>query len=166
MAFRATREDDLITLDEITPSRDLDSGFPTSAGRISPMQDNLPSWRLSTPTQANYSKTDRVDVASTSGLQETLLRVKQGLASVEKRLHARDSRHYETVEEMAEKLRALELSQKTRDEELKQVKVQIHVGKTTQAMLRDSDKLLVPSPTEPVPCQITQNTSTLHTVTP
>jgi len=166
MAFRATREYDLITFDEITPSRDFDSGFPTSAGRLSPIRDDLPSWRRSTPAEANYGKTDRADVASTSGLQETLLRVEQGLASVEKRLHARDSRLYETVEEMAEKLRALELSQKTRDEELKQVKEQIRVGKTIQTMLRDSDKPLVPSPPEPVPRQITQNTSDLHAVTP
>ena len=166
MAFRATREYDLITFDEITPSRDFDSGFPTSAGRLSPIQDDLPSWRRSTPAEANYGKTDRADVASTSGLQETLLRVEQGLASVEKRLHARDSRLYETVEEMAEKLRALELSQKTRDEELKKVKEQIRVGKTTQTMLRDSDKPLAPSPPEPVPRQITQNTSNLRAETP
>ena len=67
---------------------------------------------------------------------------------------------------MAEKLRALELSQKTRDEELKQVKEQIRLGKSTRTMLRDSDKPLVPSAPEPVPRQITQNTSDLHAVTP
>ena len=47
---------------------------------------------------------------------------------------------------MAEKLRTLELSQKTRDKDLKQVKSQIRVGKTTQLILRDSGKPLVPSP--------------------
>ena len=67
---------------------------------------------------------------------------------------------------MAEKLRALELSQKTRDKELKQVKEETRVGKTTQTMLHDSDKPLVPSPPEPVPRQITQNTSDLRAVTP
>ena len=88
------------------------------------------------------------------------LRVEQGLASVEKRLHARDSWLYEMVEEMAEKLRTLE----TRS--LKRVKKQIRVGKTTQTTLRDSDKHFVPSPPEAVPRQITQTTSDLHTATP
>ena len=103
------RAHDLITFDEITPFRVFDSGFPTSAGRLSPIQDDLPSQRCSTPAEANYGKTDRVDLASTSGLQETLLHVEQGLASVEKRLNS-----MKQWREMAEKLRALELSQKTR----------------------------------------------------
>ena len=63
----------------------------------------------------------------------------------------RDSRLYETVEEMAEKLRTLELSQQTRDEELKQIKEQIRVGKTTQTMLRDSHNPFVPSAPEAIP---------------
>ena len=166
MAFHASRAYDLITFDEVTPSQGFDSGFPPSAERLSPIQDDLPSWRRSTPAEMNYDKTEKADVASTSGLQETLLRVEQGLASVEKRLHARDSRLYETVEEMAEKLRTLELSQKTRDEELKRVKEQIRVGKTTHPVLRDSDKPLVPSPPESVPRQLTQTSTDLRAVTP
>lgn len=167
MAFHATREYDLITFDEVTPSRDFDSGFPpTAAGRLSPIQEDLPSWRRSTPAEPNHGKTDLVDVAATSGLQETLLRVEQGLASVEKRINARDSQLYETVEEMAEKLRALEVSQKNRDEELKRVKEQIRVSNTQQTVLCDSDKLLVPSPPRPVPRQITQKTGDLRAITP
>lgn len=127
MAFHTTREYDLITFDEVTPCRDFDSGFPpTAAGRLSPIQEDLPSWRRSTSAEANHGKTDRADVAATSGLQETLLRAAQGLASVEKRIHARESKLYETVGEMAEKLRALEVSQKKRDEQLTRLKEQIH----------------------------------------
>ena len=156
MAFQATREYDLITFNKVTPSWGFQSGFPPSAERLSPIQDDLPSWRRSTPAEMNYGKTDKADVASTSGLQETLLRVEQGLASVEKRLHVQDSRLYETVDEMAEKLRTLELSQKMRDEELKQVKAQIPVGKTTHLVLCDSDKPLVPSLPESLPRQLRQ----------
>ena len=113
MAFHATCEYNLITFDEATPARDFDSGFPpTAAGRLSPIHEDLPSWRQSTPAEANHGKTDQADVAATSGLQKTLLRVEQGLASVEERIHARDSQLYATVDEMAEKLRALALSQK------------------------------------------------------
>ena len=167
MAAHATREYDLITFDEVKPSGDFDSGFPDSAGTPSPFQDDLPSWRRSTPADTDYGRTDKTDVASTSGLQETLLRVEQSLASGEKRLHARDSRLYETVEEMAAKLRTLELSQMTRDEELNKIKEQIRVGKTTQTMLRgDTNKPLVPSPPESVPGQLTQPTSNLRAVTP
>ena len=72
-----------------------------------------------------------------------------------------------TVEEMAAKLRTLELSQMTRDEELNKIKEQIRVGKTTQTMLRgDTNKPLVPSPPESVPGQLTQPTSNLRAVTP
>ena len=72
MAFHATREYDLITFDEVTPSRD----FPLSAEKLSPIQDDLPSeLRRSTPAETNYTKTDRADVASTSGLRETLFPV-------------------------------------------------------------------------------------------
>ena len=94
MAVQATPEYDLITFDEVTPSRDFDCGFPASAGRLSPFQDDFPSWRHSTPTDTDYGKTDKTnktDMASTSGLQETLLHVEQSLALVEKRLHAQDS---------------------------------------------------------------------------
>ena len=73
MAFHASREYDLITFDEVTPSQGFDSGFPPSAERLSPIQDDLPSWRRSTPAEMNYDKTEKADVASTSGLQETLL---------------------------------------------------------------------------------------------
>lgn len=67
---------------------------------------------------------------------------------------------------MAAKLRTLEFSQMTRDEELNKIKEQICVGKTTQTMLRgDTNKPLVPSPPESVPGQITQPTSNLHAVT-
>ena len=84
MAFHATRGYDLITFDEATPSKDFDSGFPpTAAGRLSPIQEDLPSWRRSTPAEANQGKTEQADVAATSALQKTLLRVEQGLASVE-----------------------------------------------------------------------------------
>ena len=96
MAAHATREYDLITFDEVKPSGDFDSGFPDSAGTPSPFQDDLPSWRRSTPADTDYGRTDKTDVASTSGLQETLLRVEQSLASGEKRLHARDSRLYDS----------------------------------------------------------------------
>ena len=106
MTFHATREYDLITLDEITPSRDFDSGFPhTAAGRLSPIQEDMPSWRRWTPAEVNHGKTDQADVAATSGLQKTLLRVEQGLASVEEWIRARYSQLYATVGEMAEKVR-------------------------------------------------------------
>ena len=95
MAFHATGKYDLITFDEVTPSRGFDSGFPPSAERLTPIQDDLPSWRRLTPAEMNYGKTHKADVASTGGLRETLLHVEQGLALVQKRLHARDSRLYE-----------------------------------------------------------------------
>ena len=88
----------MITVDEATPAREFDFGFlPTAAGRLSPIQEYLPSWRRSTPAEANHGKTDQADVAATSGLQKTLLRVKQGLAPVEERIHTRDSQLYATV---------------------------------------------------------------------
>ena len=76
------------------------------------------------------------------------------------------SRLYETVEEMAEKPRTLELSQMKRDEELKEIKQQNRVGKTTQIMPFDSHKPLVPSLPKPIPRQITQPNSDLPTVPP
>ena len=65
---------------------------------------------------------------------------------------------------MAEKLRTLELSQKTRDDE--RVKAQIRMGKTTHPVLHDSDKPLVSSPPESVPRQFTQTSTDLCAVTP
>ena len=105
MAFHTTCKYNLITFDKVIPSRDFNSGFPAAAGRLSPFQDDLPSWRRSTPADTDYGKTDKTDVESTSGLQETLLHIEQSLASVQKQLHKQESRHYETVEEMAEKLK-------------------------------------------------------------
>ena len=167
MAFHATRGYDLITFDEATPSKDFDSGFPpTAAGQLSPIQEDLPSWRRSTPAEANHGETQQADVAATSGLQKTLLRVEQSLASVEERIQARDSQLYATVGEMAEKLRALELSQKKRDKELKRVTEQIRVSNTPHTVLRDSDKPLAPSPPRSVPRQNTKNTGDLRTLTP
>ena len=82
MAFHSTREYNLITFDEATAARDFDSGFPsTAAGRLSPIQEDLPSWRRSTPAEANHGKTDQADMPATSALQKTLLLVEQGLAS-------------------------------------------------------------------------------------
>ena len=103
---------------------------------------------------------------ATSGLQKTLLRVEQGLASVEEQIHARDSQLYATVREMAEKLRALELSQKKRDEELERVTAQIRASNTPHTVLRDSNKPLVPSPPRLVPHKNTINTGDLGTLTP
>ena len=82
-------------------------------------------------------------MAATSGLQKTLLHIEQGLASVEEQIHARDSQLYTTVGEMAEKLRALELSQKKRDEEFERVTAQIRASNTPNTVLRDSDKPFV-----------------------
>ena len=166
MAFHATREYNLITFDEATPARDFDSGFPpTAAGRLSPIHEELPSWRRTTPAEANHGKTDQANVAATSRLQKTLLRVEQGLASVEERIHARDSQLYVTVGEMAEKLRALELSQKKRDEELERVTAQIRALNTPNTVLRDSDKPFMPSPPRPAPRKNTKNTGDLCTLT-
>ena len=59
VALRAIFE----AFDEVTPSRGFDSGFPPSAERLSPIQDDLSSWRRSTPAEMNYGKTDKADVA-------------------------------------------------------------------------------------------------------
>ena len=67
---------------------------------------------------------------------------------------------------MAEKLRALELSQKKRDEELERVTAQIRVSNTPSTVLRDSDKRFVPSPPRPAPRKNTKNTGDLRTLTP
>ena len=132
--------------------QDFDSGFPASAGRLSPFQDDLPSWSRSTPTDMDNGKMDKTDISSMGGLRKTVLQVKQSLASLEKQLHTWDSRLYEVVGEMAEKLRTLELPEWWET---------ICVEKTTQTMLHDSNKPFMPSPPEPVPCEITQPTSDL-----
>ena len=67
---------------------------------------------------------------------------------------------------MAQKLRALELSQKRRDEELKRLTKQIRESNTPQTVLRDNDRSLVPSTPRSVPRQFTKNTGDLRTLTP
>lgn len=158
MAVHSACKYNLITFDKVTPFVDFDSGFPGSAGKLSPFQDDLPSCRHSTPADTHY-------MASMSGLQEMLLHGKQSLASVEKRLHTQDSQLYETVEEMAEKLRTLKLSQMTRDEELTKIEEHICLRKMTQTMLPATNKPLVPSPPEPIPRQIRQPSCDLRAVT-
>ena len=88
-------------------SQDFDSGLP--AGSLSLFQDHLPSWSCSTAADTDNSKMDKTDVSSMSELRKPLLHVKQGFASLEKQLHTWDSRLYEVVGEMVEKLRTLEL---------------------------------------------------------
>ena len=70
------------------------------------------------------------------------------------------------VEQMAQKLRPLKISQMMRDKELREAKEQIRKGIMTQNMLHESNKPIVPTLPEPVPGQIMQPTSASRTVTP
>ena len=67
---------------------------------------------------------------------------------------------------MAEQLRALELSQKRRDEELRRLTKQIRESNAPQTVLRDNDRSLVPSTPRSVQRQYTKNTGDLRTLTP
>ena len=145
MAFHAAREYNLITFDEATPSKDWEDGFTTTGARSSPFQDKLPLWRNSTPADAGYCTADSAsgDFSAAKGLQDTLCWVERGLASVEQRMKDRDSRLYETIDDIEAKLKKLELSQAKRDDELSNMRQKLH---DKQVGLRDHDASFVPSP--------------------
>lgn len=147
MSFHATRKYDLITFDEATPSKDWEDDFQTMANaRSSPFKEDQPLWRTSTTADAGYNTAESSDVSAMKGLHDTLCRVERGLASVEKRMNARDNRLYDTVDELGTKLKLMELSQAKRDEELAQLRREFRGQHDTQAGLRDRDGSGVPSP--------------------
>ena len=150
MAFHATHEYDLITLNQATPPKNWEDDFQNTANaRPRPFKDDLPLWRNSTPAGADYNTTESCDVSAMKSIHETLCRVERGLASVEKRMNARDKRLYETVDELGTKFELIELSQAKRDEEFAQIRRELRAPHDKIAGLRDvtTEKYLVPQET-------------------
>ena len=154
MASHMTREFNLITFDEATPSQDHKCGEsdPTD-GWLCPIHGDVSPWRRSTPAETGYGTKKKTDMSAINSLHDTLWHVEQGLSSVEKRLDARDSWLYETVAELQAKLRTLELSQERKYEEVKR---EIHEATEKQLRLRDRDNWLAPSPLKT--CTASSNT--------
>ena len=93
MEFHGTREYDLITFDEATPSKDWNVNFQTTTNpRPRPFKEDMPLWRNSTPADAGYNTAESGDVSAMTSLHETLCRVEPGLTLVEKRMNSRDNR--------------------------------------------------------------------------
>ena len=145
MAFHVPREYNLITFDEATPSKDWEDGFATTGARSSPFQDEIPLWRNSTLADAGCCTADSAsgDFSAPKSLQDTLCLVEHGLASVEQRMKDRDSRLYETIDDIEAKLKKLELSQAKRDDELSNTRQKLH---DKQVGLRDHEAPFMPSP--------------------